>query len=64
MRGPQSVAAGVRPLTAGGRRFRFGVPRPKNQDIEDLAAETSAENIDQADADTGPAPRISAVPEP
>ncbi|WP_033328902.1 ABC transporter substrate-binding protein [Streptomyces yerevanensis] len=28
-----------------------GVPRPKNQDIEDLAAEVSAENIDQADAD-------------
>ncbi|CAL9506372.1 ABC transporter substrate-binding protein [Streptomyces sp. enrichment culture] len=28
-----------------------GVPRPKNQDIEDLAAEISAENIDQADAD-------------
>ncbi|MGP4088042.1 ABC transporter substrate-binding protein [Streptomyces sp. KR55] len=27
------------------------VPRPKNQDIEDLAAEISAENIDQADAD-------------
>ncbi|MGW2050622.1 ABC transporter substrate-binding protein [Streptomyces sp. NPDC001858] len=29
----------------------IGVPRPKNQDIEDLAAEISAENIDQADAD-------------
>jgi iron complex transport system substrate-binding protein len=28
-----------------------GVPRPKNQDIEDLAAEISAENINQADAD-------------
>ncbi|MFF9034489.1 ABC transporter substrate-binding protein [Streptomyces sp. NPDC014892] len=28
-----------------------GVPRPKNQDINDLAAEVSAENIDQADAD-------------
>ncbi|MFD8076012.1 ABC transporter substrate-binding protein [Streptomyces sp. NPDC059718] len=28
-----------------------GIPRPKNQDIEDLAAEISAENIDQADAD-------------
>jgi iron complex transport system substrate-binding protein len=28
-----------------------GIPRPKNQDIEDLAAEVSAENIDQADAD-------------
>ncbi|MDG5808956.1 iron-siderophore ABC transporter substrate-binding protein [Streptomyces ossamyceticus] len=28
-----------------------GVPRPKNQDIEDLAAEISAENIDHADAD-------------
>ncbi|MEU5087594.1 iron-siderophore ABC transporter substrate-binding protein [Streptomyces sp. NPDC021356] len=28
-----------------------GVPRPKNQDIADLAAEISAENIDQADAD-------------
>ncbi|MCX4706391.1 ABC transporter substrate-binding protein [Streptomyces sp. NBC_01373] len=28
-----------------------GTPRPKNQDIEDLAAEVSAENIDQADAD-------------
>ncbi|MCL8011499.1 ABC transporter substrate-binding protein [Streptomyces sp. AS02] len=27
-----------------------GIPRPKNQDIEDLAAEVSAENIDQADA--------------
>ncbi|MFF8908710.1 ABC transporter substrate-binding protein [Streptomyces olivaceoviridis] len=27
------------------------IPRPKNQDIEDLAAEISAENIDQADAD-------------
>ncbi|MDT0468558.1 ABC transporter substrate-binding protein [Streptomyces gibsoniae] len=29
----------------------LGVPRPKNQDIDDLAAEISAENIDQADAD-------------
>ncbi|MGW0083602.1 ABC transporter substrate-binding protein [Streptomyces sp. NPDC003393] len=29
----------------------IGIPRPKNQDIEDLAAEISAENIDQADAD-------------
>ncbi|MFD7439236.1 ABC transporter substrate-binding protein [Streptomyces sp. NPDC059861] len=29
----------------------LGIPRPKNQDIEDLAAEVSAENIDQADAD-------------
>ncbi|MGZ2356916.1 iron-siderophore ABC transporter substrate-binding protein [Streptomyces sp. 372A] len=28
-----------------------GIPRPKNQDIADLAAEISAENIDQADAD-------------
>jgi iron complex transport system substrate-binding protein len=28
-----------------------GIPRPKNQDIADLAAEVSAENIDQADAD-------------
>ncbi|MGW5098721.1 ABC transporter substrate-binding protein [Streptomyces nodosus] len=28
-----------------------GIPRPKNQDIMDLAAEVSAENIDQADAD-------------
>ncbi|MFD7293055.1 ABC transporter substrate-binding protein [Streptomyces sp. NPDC059897] len=28
-----------------------GIPRPKNQDISDLAAEVSAENIDQADAD-------------
>jgi iron complex transport system substrate-binding protein len=28
-----------------------GIPRPKNQDIEDLAAEVSAENIDQAHAD-------------
>lgn len=28
-----------------------GLPRPENQDIEDLAAEISAENIDQADAD-------------
>ncbi|MFF9806534.1 ABC transporter substrate-binding protein [Streptomyces coeruleorubidus] len=28
-----------------------GIPRPKNQDINDLAAEISAENIDQADAD-------------
>lgn len=28
-----------------------GIPRPKNQDIPDLAAEISAENIDQADAD-------------
>jgi iron complex transport system substrate-binding protein len=28
-----------------------GIPRPKNQDIDDLAAEISAENIDQADAD-------------
>jgi iron complex transport system substrate-binding protein len=28
-----------------------GIPRPKNQNIEDLAAEVSAENIDQADAD-------------
>jgi iron complex transport system substrate-binding protein len=28
-----------------------GIPRPKNQDINDLAAEVSAENIDQADAD-------------
>ncbi|KUL46903.1 ABC transporter substrate-binding protein [Streptomyces regalis] len=28
-----------------------GIPRPKNQDIEDLAAEVSAENIDQADGD-------------
>ncbi|EYT81627.1 ABC transporter substrate-binding protein [Streptomyces sp. Tu 6176] len=28
-----------------------GVPRPKNQDIADLAAEISAENIDKADAD-------------
>ncbi|MFJ4321561.1 ABC transporter substrate-binding protein [Streptomyces tricolor] len=28
-----------------------GIPRPKNQDIDDLAAEVSAENIDQADAD-------------
>ncbi|MFE6175638.1 ABC transporter substrate-binding protein [Streptomyces sp. NPDC056464] len=28
-----------------------GIPRPENQDIEDLAAEVSAENIDQADAD-------------
>ncbi len=27
------------------------IPRPKNQDIEDLAAEIGAENIDQADAD-------------
>ncbi|MEV7990903.1 iron-siderophore ABC transporter substrate-binding protein [Streptomyces sp. NPDC086077] len=29
----------------------LGIPRPKNQDIADLAAEVSAENIDQADAD-------------
>lgn len=29
----------------------LGVPRPENQDIDDLAAEISAENIDQADAD-------------
>ncbi|MFE9612469.1 ABC transporter substrate-binding protein [Streptomyces sp. NPDC006012] len=28
-----------------------GIPRPKNQDIADLAVEVSAENIDQADAD-------------
>jgi iron complex transport system substrate-binding protein len=28
-----------------------GIPRPKNQDLEDLATEISAENIDQADAD-------------
>ncbi|SEO05433.1 ABC transporter substrate-binding protein [Actinacidiphila rubida] len=28
-----------------------GIPRPKNQDISDLAAEISAENIDKADAD-------------
>jgi iron complex transport system substrate-binding protein len=28
-----------------------GVPRPANQNIPDLAAEVSAENIDQADAD-------------
>ncbi|MEV5740279.1 iron-siderophore ABC transporter substrate-binding protein [Microbispora rosea] len=28
-----------------------GIPRPANQDIPDLAAEVSAENIDQADAD-------------
>ncbi|WP_431951324.1 ABC transporter substrate-binding protein [Actinacidiphila sp. bgisy167] len=28
-----------------------GIPRPKNQDIDDLAAEISSENIDQADAD-------------
>ncbi|GAA4622716.1 iron-siderophore ABC transporter substrate-binding protein [Actinoallomurus vinaceus] len=28
-----------------------GIPRPKNQDINDLAAEVSAENIDKADAD-------------
>ncbi|ASY34099.1 MULTISPECIES: ABC transporter substrate-binding protein [unclassified Streptomyces] len=28
-----------------------GIPRPKNQDIADLAAEISAENIDKADAD-------------
>jgi iron complex transport system substrate-binding protein len=28
-----------------------GIPRPKNQNIADLAAEVSAENIDQADAD-------------
>ncbi|GAB2622223.1 iron-siderophore ABC transporter substrate-binding protein [Streptomyces capparidis] len=28
-----------------------GIPRPANQDIDDLAAEISAENIDQADAD-------------
>ncbi|OYP16396.1 ABC transporter substrate-binding protein [Streptomyces sp. FBKL.4005] len=28
-----------------------GIPRPKNQDLDDLAAEVSAENIDQADAD-------------
>ncbi|MFE9309918.1 ABC transporter substrate-binding protein [Streptomyces sp. NPDC006706] len=28
-----------------------GIPRPKNQDIDDLATEVSAENIDQADAD-------------
>ncbi|TXS04563.1 iron-siderophore ABC transporter substrate-binding protein [Streptomyces sp. col6] len=28
-----------------------GIPRPENQDIADLAAEVSAENIDQADAD-------------
>ncbi|WP_432159372.1 ABC transporter substrate-binding protein [Streptomyces sp. NRRL F-5630] len=28
-----------------------GIPRPKNQDIPDLAAEISAENIDKADAD-------------
>ncbi|GHH86511.1 ABC transporter periplasmic component [Streptomyces sulfonofaciens] len=28
-----------------------GIPRPKNQDIEDLATEISAENIDEADAD-------------
>lgn len=28
-----------------------GIPRPKNQDVEDLATEVSAENIDQADAD-------------
>ncbi|WP_329179384.1 ABC transporter substrate-binding protein [Streptomyces sp. NBC_01477] len=28
-----------------------GIPRPKNQDIDDLAAEISAENIDKADAD-------------
>ncbi|QOV33816.1 iron-siderophore ABC transporter substrate-binding protein [Streptomyces ferrugineus] len=28
-----------------------GIPRPKNQDIDDLAAEVSAENIDQADGD-------------
>jgi iron complex transport system substrate-binding protein len=27
------------------------IPRPKNQDIEDLATEISAENIDKADAD-------------
>ncbi|MFG3063837.1 ABC transporter substrate-binding protein [Streptomyces sp. NPDC048231] len=29
----------------------IGIPRPKNQDIEDLATEISAENIDKADAD-------------
>ncbi|MEV5782566.1 iron-siderophore ABC transporter substrate-binding protein [Streptomyces sp. NPDC048448] len=29
----------------------IGIPRPKNQDIADLAAEISPENIDQADAD-------------
>ncbi|MFJ4837031.1 ABC transporter substrate-binding protein [Streptomyces sp. NPDC088746] len=28
-----------------------GLPRPKNQQIDDLAAEISAENMDQADAD-------------
>ncbi|WP_327119119.1 iron-siderophore ABC transporter substrate-binding protein [Streptomyces sp. NBC_01341] len=28
-----------------------GIPRPKNQQIDDLAAEISPENIDQADAD-------------
>ncbi|MFI0901239.1 ABC transporter substrate-binding protein [Streptomyces sp. NPDC020983] len=28
-----------------------GIPRPANQDIDDLAAEISAENIDKADAD-------------
>jgi len=28
-----------------------GIPRPKNQDVEDLATEVSAENIEQADAD-------------
>ncbi|MDX3231447.1 iron-siderophore ABC transporter substrate-binding protein [Streptomyces sp. ME19-01-6] len=27
------------------------IPRPKNQDVEDLATEISAENIDKADAD-------------
>ncbi|GAB3963386.1 iron-siderophore ABC transporter substrate-binding protein [Actinoallomurus acanthiterrae] len=28
-----------------------GIPRPKNQDVDQLAAEVSAENIDKADAD-------------
>ncbi|MEU3460117.1 iron-siderophore ABC transporter substrate-binding protein [Streptomyces sp. NPDC006733] len=28
-----------------------GIPRPKNQQVDDLATEISAENIDQADAD-------------
>ncbi|WP_433175471.1 ABC transporter substrate-binding protein [Actinoallomurus sp. CA-150999] len=28
-----------------------GIPRPKNQDVNELAAEVSAENIDKADAD-------------
>nr|WP_037581757.1 iron-siderophore ABC transporter substrate-binding protein [Phaeacidiphilus oryzae] len=28
-----------------------GLPRPKNQDVDELAVETSPENIDQADAD-------------